>query len=156
VLDALPVVALCDRGRRAQSTRRRTSRARGSAGGGARRRELTAGGARDREGATTSAAERISLRSVSSCCPRGLQRSVRHWNAARCCSSTTGSLVRLLSRATLGGHARVPLPPPRPRQSVRVSGLQDITAWVDFSACAEAASAAGFEVAGFTTQGNTC
>jgi SAM-dependent MidA family methyltransferase len=32
-------------------------------------------------------------------------------------------------------------------------GLQDITAWVDFSACAEAASAAGFEVAGFTTQG---
>jgi SAM-dependent MidA family methyltransferase len=32
-------------------------------------------------------------------------------------------------------------------------GVQDITAWVDFSACAEAASAAGFEVAGFTTQG---
>jgi SAM-dependent MidA family methyltransferase len=33
-------------------------------------------------------------------------------------------------------------------------GLQDITAWVDFSACAEAASAAGFDVAGFTTQGH--
>jgi SAM-dependent MidA family methyltransferase len=33
-------------------------------------------------------------------------------------------------------------------------GLQDITAWVDFSACADAASAAGFEVAGFTTQGH--
>jgi SAM-dependent MidA family methyltransferase len=33
-------------------------------------------------------------------------------------------------------------------------GLQDITAWVDFSACAEAAAAAGFEVAGFTTQGH--
>jgi len=32
-------------------------------------------------------------------------------------------------------------------------GLQDITAWVDFSACAEAGSAAGFDVAGFTTQG---
>ena len=32
-------------------------------------------------------------------------------------------------------------------------GLQDITAWVDFSACAEAATAAGFVVAGFTTQG---
>jgi SAM-dependent MidA family methyltransferase len=32
-------------------------------------------------------------------------------------------------------------------------GLQDITAWVDFSACADAASAAGFDVAGFTTQG---
>ena len=32
-------------------------------------------------------------------------------------------------------------------------GLQDITAWVDFSACAEAAVAAGFVVAGFTTQG---
>jgi SAM-dependent MidA family methyltransferase len=32
-------------------------------------------------------------------------------------------------------------------------GLQDITAWVDFSACAEAAAAAGFIVAGFTTQG---
>jgi SAM-dependent MidA family methyltransferase len=32
-------------------------------------------------------------------------------------------------------------------------GLQDITAWVDFSACADAASAAGFAVAGFTTQG---
>src|SRR5688572_10963033 len=33
-------------------------------------------------------------------------------------------------------------------------GLQDITAWVDLSACAEAASAAGFDVAGFTTQGH--
>jgi SAM-dependent MidA family methyltransferase len=33
-------------------------------------------------------------------------------------------------------------------------GLQDITAWVDFSACSEAAAAAGFEVAGFTTQGH--
>ena len=32
-------------------------------------------------------------------------------------------------------------------------GLQDITAWVDFSACADAATAAGFEVGGFTTQG---
>jgi SAM-dependent MidA family methyltransferase len=32
-------------------------------------------------------------------------------------------------------------------------GLQDITAWVDFTACAEAATAAGFAVAGFTTQG---
>ena len=32
-------------------------------------------------------------------------------------------------------------------------GLQDITAWVDFSACADAASAAQFDVAGFTTQG---
>ncbi|HET8695867.1 MAG TPA: SAM-dependent methyltransferase [Gammaproteobacteria bacterium] len=31
-------------------------------------------------------------------------------------------------------------------------GLQDISAWVDFSACAHAASAAGFTVAGFTTQ----
>jgi SAM-dependent MidA family methyltransferase len=33
-------------------------------------------------------------------------------------------------------------------------GLQDITAWVDFSACAEAASDAGLDVAGFTTQGH--
>jgi SAM-dependent MidA family methyltransferase len=32
-------------------------------------------------------------------------------------------------------------------------GLQDISAWVDFSACADAAAAAGFEVGGFTTQG---
>jgi SAM-dependent MidA family methyltransferase len=32
-------------------------------------------------------------------------------------------------------------------------GLQDITAWVDFSACAEAAASAGLVVAGFTTQG---
>lgn len=31
-------------------------------------------------------------------------------------------------------------------------GLQDITAWVDFTAVAEAAVAAGWEVAGFTTQ----
>jgi SAM-dependent MidA family methyltransferase len=31
-------------------------------------------------------------------------------------------------------------------------GLQDITAWVDFTAVAEAATAAGFEVAGYTTQ----
>jgi SAM-dependent MidA family methyltransferase len=33
-------------------------------------------------------------------------------------------------------------------------GLQDITAWVDFSACAEAATASGFAVDGFTTQGH--
>jgi len=32
-------------------------------------------------------------------------------------------------------------------------GLQDISAWVDFSACARAAKDAGLEVAGFTTQG---
>lgn len=32
-------------------------------------------------------------------------------------------------------------------------GLQDLTAWVDFSACADAAAGAGLEVAGFTTQG---
>jgi SAM-dependent MidA family methyltransferase len=31
-------------------------------------------------------------------------------------------------------------------------GLQDITAWVDFTRLAEAGRAAGFEVAGFTTQ----
>jgi SAM-dependent MidA family methyltransferase len=33
-------------------------------------------------------------------------------------------------------------------------GLQDISAWVDFSACADAAARAGLEVAGFTTQGH--
>lgn len=32
------------------------------------------------------------------------------------------------------------------------AGLQDLTAWVDFSALADAAVAAGFTVAGFTTQ----
>jgi SAM-dependent MidA family methyltransferase len=32
-------------------------------------------------------------------------------------------------------------------------GLSDITAWVDFSACADAAVGAGLAVAGFTTQG---
>ena len=32
-------------------------------------------------------------------------------------------------------------------------GLQDISAWVDFSACARAADQAGLTVAGFTTQG---
>jgi SAM-dependent MidA family methyltransferase len=31
-------------------------------------------------------------------------------------------------------------------------GLQDITAWVDFTALAEASDSAGFELAGFTTQ----
>jgi SAM-dependent MidA family methyltransferase len=31
-------------------------------------------------------------------------------------------------------------------------GLQDLSAWVDFSACADAARAAALEVAGFTTQ----
>jgi SAM-dependent MidA family methyltransferase len=35
---------------------------------------------------------------------------------------------------------------------LRLPGLQDITAWVDFTALAEAAGAAGFEVAGFTSQ----
>jgi SAM-dependent MidA family methyltransferase len=34
----------------------------------------------------------------------------------------------------------------------RHPGLHDITAWVDFTALAEAGRAAGFEVAGFTTQ----
>lgn len=32
-------------------------------------------------------------------------------------------------------------------------GLQDISAWVDFSACARAARRAGLDVSGFTTQG---
>jgi SAM-dependent MidA family methyltransferase len=32
------------------------------------------------------------------------------------------------------------------------AGLQDLTSWVDFSALADAATAAGFTVAGFTTQ----
>ena len=32
------------------------------------------------------------------------------------------------------------------------AGLQDITAWVDFTALAEAGQAAGFDLAGFTTQ----
>ncbi|RLA32071.1 MAG: class I SAM-dependent methyltransferase, partial [Gammaproteobacteria bacterium] len=31
-------------------------------------------------------------------------------------------------------------------------GIQDLTAWVDFSAVAEAAQAAGLEVAGYVTQ----
>jgi SAM-dependent MidA family methyltransferase len=31
-------------------------------------------------------------------------------------------------------------------------GLQDLSAWVDFSACADAARGAGLDVAGFTTQ----
>jgi SAM-dependent MidA family methyltransferase len=31
-------------------------------------------------------------------------------------------------------------------------GLSDITAWVDFTSLAEASSAAGFDLAGFTTQ----
>jgi len=31
-------------------------------------------------------------------------------------------------------------------------GLQDITAWVDFSVCADAATSAGLDIAGFTTQ----
>ena len=34
----------------------------------------------------------------------------------------------------------------------RLVGLQDITAWVDFTRTAEAGDAAGFELAGFTTQ----
>jgi SAM-dependent MidA family methyltransferase len=33
-------------------------------------------------------------------------------------------------------------------------GLQDISAWVDFSACAQAATDAGLVIAGFTTQGH--
>lgn len=35
---------------------------------------------------------------------------------------------------------------------LRWPGLQDITAWVDFTALAHAAEAAGFDVAGYTTQ----
>jgi SAM-dependent MidA family methyltransferase len=33
-------------------------------------------------------------------------------------------------------------------------GLQDITAWVDFSDCADAAQAAGMHLAGYATQGS--
>jgi SAM-dependent MidA family methyltransferase len=35
---------------------------------------------------------------------------------------------------------------------LRLPGLEDITAWVDFTALAECAAGAGFEVAGYTTQ----
>ncbi len=32
-------------------------------------------------------------------------------------------------------------------------GLQDVSAWVDFSACADAGQGAGLQISGFTTQG---
>ena len=37
-------------------------------------------------------------------------------------------------------------------EPLALPGLQDITAWVDFTALAEASDTAGFELAGFTTQ----
>jgi SAM-dependent MidA family methyltransferase len=37
---------------------------------------------------------------------------------------------------------------------LRWPGLQDLTAWVDFSAVADIAAEAGFAVSGFTTQGH--
>ena len=71
----------------------------------------------------------------------------------RCCSSTTAcrgaSTTRPSApRGTLLCHFRHRF---HDDALARV-GLQDITAWVDFTAVADAAQAAGLEVAGYTTQ----
>ena len=50
------------------------------------------------------------------------------------------------------GTFALSLPPPRSRRSADPAGVADITASVDFTAVADAALAAGLEVAGYTAQ----
>ena len=84
---------------------------------------------------------------------RGPARSRRRCAGGRCCGSTTGCRVR----STI---CRSGMTAPWCAISAIVSsddpfatpGLQDISAWVDFTRVAEASREAGFELAGFTTQ----
>ncbi len=74
---------------------------------------------------------------------RGAASVVRLWLAARA----------ILFAGAARWHPAMPFPTPCARRSVlRIPGLQDITAWVDFTRLAEASRACGFELAGFTTQ----
>ena len=84
---------------------------------------------------------------------RGSRRSRRRCRRAWRCSSTMAcraaittirSAIRARCAATTGSCAHAdPFAHP---------GLEDLTAWVDFTRVAEAADAAGLEVLGFTTQ----
>ena len=49
-------------------------------------------------------------------------------------------------------HPDLPFPPARDRGSLFAPGLEDITAWVDFTRLAQASAARGYELAGYTTQ----
>ena len=96
----------------------------------------------------------LRVRSVPRACALACIRSQSASRAASCCSSTTACRVASTT-------------PPNARDGTLLChfrhrfhddpftrlGLQDITAWVDFTAVAEAAQASGMEVAGFTDAG---
>ena len=84
---------------------------------------------------------------------RGWRASRRSWRRAWRCSSTTACrartcITRIASTGTLRCHFRH-----RAHDDPFINvGLQDITAWVDFTRVAEAADSAGLEVLGFASQ----
>ena len=83
----------------------------------------------------------------------GWRASRRSWSRAWRCSSTTACrartcITRIASTGTLRCHFRH-----RAHDDPFINvGLQDITAWVDFTRVAEAADSAGLEVLGFASQ----
>jgi hypothetical protein len=72
---------------------------------------------------------------------------------ARCYGSIMDCRARTIICRAPRRHLAVPFPAARARPIPSICpGLQDITAWVDFTALAQAGAAAGFELAGYTTQ----
>ena len=158
VLDAMPVSRFVLRGPPGRAAR---------AGAGRRQRRVRASpGARpirppELEHAVTAVVEALA-RAIAGRLrfgdlPRLPALAVRAWprssNKAWRCSSTTAcrariSITRNAVRGTLRCHFRH-----RAHDDPFVNvGLQDITAWVDFTRVAEGADSAGLEVLGFATQ----
>ena len=75
------------------------------------------------------------------------------WRAASCCSATTGCRGRTTTtRSAAAARCAVTSGSALHDDPYINLGVQDITAWVDFTRVAEAASSAKLTVAGFATQ----
>ena len=137
VLDALPVARFAiESGEPKASASSRAATVR--LGRRARRAGADGGRARDRAALSERCRTAIAPRCASSC-PHGYAHSGALLERGSCCSSTMGSCARdyyheQRADGTLVCHYRH-----RAHDDPFVyPGLQDITAWVDFSACAEA------------------
>ena len=111
------------------------------------------GGRRAPAGATGADARGLRLRAaarpgrVVAAARQARSRAGRCWSSTTACRARTTTTPRATAARSRGfrRHRRVEDPLAAP-------GTQDLTAWVDFSALAEAARAAGLELAGFATQ----
>ena len=85
--------------------------------------------------------------------PPGSSRSRIRSSAVSCCSSTTACRdASITPPSARAARCSVTFRHRFHEDALTRVGLQDITAWVDFTAVADAAQGAGCEVAGYTTQ----